>query len=37
MKTFKNKSGCLMSFDDGISEEQIKKRLECERIWRIRN
>lgn len=27
MREFKNKIGCIMSFDDDISEEQIKERL----------
>lgn len=27
MREFKNKISCTMSFDDNISEEQIKERL----------
>ena len=27
MRTFKNYIGCQMSFDDDISDEQIKRRL----------
>ena len=27
MKTYKNNIGCMMSFDDKISDEQIKERL----------
>ncbi len=27
MRTFKNKIGCKMSFDEGISKEQIERRL----------
>ena len=27
MKTYKNSIGCIMSFDDDISQEEINKRL----------